>query len=91
MGMWLSFQEEAQLLLLPLKSSTFALRKENSALYDKILTLIVRVACIEINNQAWFSHVSKHKANHGASAQPLEGEHEELWPPSETQPGRPQT
>ena len=26
-------------------------------------------------------------ANHGSSAQPLQEEHEELWPPSETQPG----
>ena len=60
-------------------------------MYDGISTLIVHGACIEINNQACFRYVSKHKANHGASAQPLEGEHEELWPPSEAQPGRPQT
>ena len=29
MGMWLSFQEEAQLLRLPLKSSVFAVIEEN--------------------------------------------------------------
>ena len=91
MGMWLIFQEEAQLLLLPLKSSAFAVIEGNWAAYDKISTLIVHSACIDINDQACFSYVSKHKANHGASAQPREEEHEELWPPSEAQPGPPQT
>ena len=91
MGMWLSFQDEAQLLLLPLKSYAFAARDGYYAMYDKLSMLIGHGVCIEINNQPCFCCESKHTVNHGASAQPLEGEHEELWPPSEAQPGPTQT
>ena len=75
----------------PPKSSAFAVIEGNYAMYDNISNLIAHGACIDNNNQACFCHVSKHIANHGASAQPLEGEHEELWPPSEAQPAPPQT